>query len=85
MWKPALVSMLEPRRLSALQRARVLLVPWSFLAIYAAIYILFVLPRAAHGSVFGLIAAVVIAAVWLIFAVAAVTFSRDVLAGGWPE
>jgi hypothetical protein len=60
-------------------------VPWGFVVVYAAIYVMFVLPRATSGSVLGAIAGVIIAAVWVVFSVAAVTFSRDVLTGRWPD
>ena len=72
------------RRLTTSERVQVLLVPWGFVAIYAAIYVGLVLPRAASGHVLAVIVAAIIACVWLVFAVAAVTFSRDVLAGRWP-
>jgi hypothetical protein len=64
---------------------QVLLVPWVFVIVYAAMYVLLVLPRATSGSVLGAIMGVIIAGVWVVFAVAAVTFSRDVLTGRWPD
>ena len=70
--------------LSLRQRAAVLLVPWAFVALYAAIYVLVLLPRALGGSAFGDVIGVIVAAIWIVFAVAAVTFSRDVLRGQWP-
>jgi hypothetical protein len=73
------------RRLSAQQRLQVLLVPWVFVAVYAAIYVALVVPRALNGHILGMCIGAVIGAVWVIFAVAAVTFSRDVLAGRWPD
>lgn len=71
-------------RLTARQRGAVLLVPWAFVALYAVIYLLFLFPRVLGGGVLAIIG-VLVAVVWLVFAVAAVTFSRDVLRGLWPS
>jgi hypothetical protein len=69
--------------MSAVQRLGVLAVPWIFVAVYAALYLALLLPRVQYGGL-AVLVAVVAAAVWCSFAVAAVTFSRDVLAGRWP-
>ena len=59
-------------------------VPWIFLAAFAALYITLVLPRALSGNVLALCVGAFIAFVFVVFFVAAVTFSRDVLQNRWP-
>ncbi len=70
--------------LSTAQRLGVLLVPWSFVVSLGALYMGLLMPRLPTGPWFavglGLLAAVVLS----VFVVAAITFSRDVLAGRWP-
>ena len=62
-----------------------LAVPWVFLAVYAALYWVLVLPRAASGQWLAVCVGAFVALVFVVFLVAAVTFSRDVLSGAWPE
>jgi hypothetical protein len=63
-----------------------LAVPWVFLAAFAALYALVVLPRLRDAAPLALcVFGAFIGLVFVIFVVAAVTFSRDVLAGRWPE
>lgn len=61
-----------------------LLVPWVFLAVFAALYTLLVLPRMRDGAWLAICIGAFIALVFLSFLAAAVTFSRDVLTGRWP-
>jgi hypothetical protein len=62
-----------------------LIVPWAFLCVFAAIYSLLLLPRMRDGAWLALCLGAFVAFVFLCFLVAAVTFSRDVLLGRWPE
>jgi tetrahydromethanopterin S-methyltransferase subunit E len=63
----------------------VLLVPWVFLCAFAGVYAFVLLPRMRDGAWLALCFGAFVAFVFLCFFVAAVTFSRDVLAGRWPE
>ena len=69
------------KSLNRRQRASALCVPWSFVAVYAVLYVTVFLPRAHEG--FGALIGAFVGLVWVVFAVAAVTFSRDVLTGHW--
>jgi len=60
-------------------------VPWVFLAAFATLYWLFALPRLLDGQFFAICLGAFIALVFVVFLVAAVTFSRDVAQGRWPE
>jgi hypothetical protein len=62
-----------------------LLVPWAFLCVFAALYSTFLLPRMRDGHVAALCLGAFVALVFVSFFVAAITFSRDVLAGRWPD
>jgi hypothetical protein len=72
-------------RLNAARKAAVLLVPWGFLAFFATVYALVVLPRARDGQFIALCIGGLAALVFVSFLVAAMTFSRDVLLDRWPE
>jgi hypothetical protein len=63
------------------QRASAICVPWTFVAVYAVVYATLLLPRAHDG--FGVVVSALVGVIWLVFAVAAVTFSRDVVTGRW--
>jgi hypothetical protein len=66
------------------QRASVLLAPWAFVCVFAAVWLGLLLPRAFAGQA-ALICVTTMAGLALAcFVVAAVTFSRDVLSGRWP-
>jgi hypothetical protein len=62
-----------------------LIVPWAFLCVFAFIYSLVLLPRMRDGAWLALCLGAFVAFVFVCFVVAAVTFSRDVLLGRWPE
>jgi hypothetical protein len=62
-----------------------LLVPWVFLCAFAAAYGLLLLPRMRDGAWLALCVGAFVALVFVSFLIAAVTFSRDVLLGRWPE
>jgi hypothetical protein len=59
-------------------------VPWAFIVVYAALYWVLVLPRVGSGQWLAVCAGAFVALVFIVFFVAAVTFSRDVLSGQWP-
>ncbi len=61
-----------------------LLLPWLFLAVFAYLYFTVLLPRAAGGHLLAACFGVFVAMVFVSFTVAAITFSRDVLAGKYP-
>jgi hypothetical protein len=63
----------------------VLTVPWLFLCIFGALYVLVLLPRMLEGAFVALCLGGFVALVFVSFVVAAITFSRDVLSGRWPE
>ncbi len=71
--------------LRPLRKVGVLLVPWGFLCAFAAIYASLVLPRLREGQLAALCLGGVAAVVFVCFFVAAITFSRDVVLGHWPE
>ncbi len=71
--------------LGPLKKLAVLLVPWSFLLIFAAIYAFLVLPRLREGQLAALCLGGIAALVFTCFFVAAITFSRDVVLDRWPE
>ena len=62
-----------------------LLVPWLFLCVFVSVYALVLLPRMRDGAWLALCAGAFAAFVFVCFFVAALTFSRDVLSGRWPE
>ena len=70
--------------LSPWQRLGVLVAPWLFVVLFAALWLGVLLPRAQSGHA-ALVCVSLLAGLALVsFAIAAVTFSRDVLAGRWP-
>jgi hypothetical protein len=72
-------------RLGPLRKIGVLLVPWGFLCVFAAIYLTLVVPRLREGQLAALCIGGFAALVFVSFVVAAITFSRDVLLDRWPE
>jgi hypothetical protein len=60
-------------------------VPWVFLALFATIYILLALPRILDGHLLAICVGAFAALVFVVFFVAALTFSRDVVLNRWPE
>jgi hypothetical protein len=62
-----------------------LAVPWAFLVAFAALYATFVLPRMSDGHLAAVCLGAFVALVFVAFFFAAITFSRDVLLGRWPE
>ena len=61
-----------------------LAVPWLFLVAFAALYLLLALPRVRDGQPLAICLGAFVALVFVVFLVAAVTFSRDVLTSRWP-
>ena len=61
-----------------------LAVPWLFLILFAALYVLLALPRVLAGQPLALCLGAFVALVFVVFLVAAVTFSRDVVQNRWP-
>lgn len=59
-------------------------VPWAFLAAFATLYVLFALPRVRDGQLLAVILGTCIALVFVVFTVAAITFTRDVITNRWP-
>jgi hypothetical protein len=59
-------------------------VPWLFLAAFATIYIVLALPRVRDGQPLAVCLGAFVALVFVVFFVAALTFSRDVLQNRWP-
>jgi hypothetical protein len=67
------------------RKAVAIAVPWVFLAVFATLYVLFALPRVRDGQFLALCLGAFVALVFVVFTVAAVTFSRDVLLDRWPD
>jgi hypothetical protein len=67
------------------RKAAAIAVPWTFLAAFAALYVLFALPRVRDGQLVAICVGAFVAMVFVVFLVAAITFSRDVLLNRWPE
>jgi len=59
-------------------------VPWVFLVAFAALYIVLALPRVRDGQPLAVCLGGFVALVFVVFLVAAITFSRDVVQGRWP-
>jgi hypothetical protein len=60
-------------------------VPWVFLAVFAILYTLLALPRLRDGHPLAICLGAFVGLVFIVFTVAAVTFSRDVVLNRWPE
>jgi hypothetical protein len=71
-------------RLGTLRKIGVLLVPWAFLCVFAALYIGVLVPRLGEGHLAVVCVGGFAALVFGCFFVAAITFSRDVLLDRWP-
>ncbi|MBV9579609.1 MAG: hypothetical protein JO057_13555 [Chloroflexi bacterium] len=72
-------------RTPAGRKVAAILVPWVFLAAFATMYVAFVLPRLRDGQLVAVCVGAFISMVLVVFVVAAITFSRDVLLDRWPE
>jgi hypothetical protein len=59
-------------------------VPWVFLAAFATLYAVFALPRVMDGQPLAVCLGAFVGLVFVMFLVAAVTFSRDILQDRWP-
>lgn len=70
--------------ISTSRKITAVVVPWVFLAVYATLYWALALPRVSGGSVLALCVGAFIAFIFIVFLVAAITFSRDVLQNRWP-
>jgi hypothetical protein len=71
--------------ISAGRKLTAVAVPWVFVALFATLYTVFVLPRVRDGALLAVCVGAFIALVFVVFVVAAITFSRDVLLDRWPE
>ena len=73
------------RRLTGARLMVALLVPWIFLTVFATLYVRVIAPNLfGHMAVAQACLGAFIGLVLISFTVAAVNFSRDVLAGRWP-
>jgi hypothetical protein len=72
-------------RVSAGRKIAAIAVPWVFLAAFATLYWFLVLPRTRDGQLMAVCLGAFIGLVFVVFFVAAITFSRDVAQGRWPE
>ena len=61
-----------------------ILVPWVFLAVFATFYAVLVVPRFREVNVLTVCIGAFVTLVFVVFFVAAITFSRDVLLDRWP-
>jgi hypothetical protein len=66
------------------RKVAAVLVPWVFLAAFATLYAFLVMPRVRDGQWLAVCVGAFIALVFVVFFVAAITFSRDVLLNRWP-
>ena len=71
-------------RLTGARFVSVLALPWVFVALFAWLVITFLLPRVLDGQVLAIILGVLVVMAFTSFTIAAVTFSRDVVAGRYP-
>ena len=67
--------------MSASRKWAALLVPWMFLVVFAVLYARFLWPQLTSGHLVGALFGALVGLVFVSFAVAAVTFSRDVVSG----
>jgi hypothetical protein len=77
--------MAAKRVLARRRKVAVLTVPWLFLIAFAAIYFLVLWPQVVQGHVLAMIVSLLVLIGFMAFGVAAVTFSRDVVRGAYPE
>jgi hypothetical protein len=61
-----------------------LAVPWLFLLVFATLYVVLALPRVRDGQPLAICLGAFVALVFVVFFVAAITFSRDVVQNRWP-
>jgi hypothetical protein len=78
------VSVTGKYRLTGVRKLAVLLLPWAFLALFAALYVTILWPQARGGHFLAMCVGLFAALVFISFAAAALTFSRDVLIGRYP-
>ena len=71
-------------RLTGVRKLAVLLLPWAFLAVFAALYMTFLWPQARGGHLIAICVGLFAALVFVSFAAAALTFCRDVVIGRYP-
>ena len=67
-----------------MRKAVALAVPWLFLVAFAGVYVLLALPRVRDGQPLAVCLGAFVGLVFVVFFVAALTFSRDVLLDRWP-
>jgi hypothetical protein len=72
-------------RPGALRKVVAVAVPWVFLAVFATLYLTLALPRVRDGHPLAICVGAFVALVFVVFFVAAITFSRDVVLDRWPE
>lgn len=71
--------------LATAQKVLVLLVPWLFVVVFAVVVQQVLLPRLISGSIGADVLTILIGSSFICFVVAAITVSRDTLAGRFPE
>jgi hypothetical protein len=69
---------------SPARKAAAIAVPWVFLLLFATLYVTFALPRVREGHIAAVCLGAFVSLVFVVFFVAAITFSRDVLLDRWP-
>lgn len=74
----------DPRRLTRTETIIVVSVPWLFVIVFAALLMFALVPAALAGHAVAIIVGVLAASAFVSFVVAAVTLSRDAMAGRWP-
>jgi hypothetical protein len=66
------------------RRIGVLIAPWAFVCLFTVVWFGLLLPRALDGHVLMIVVCLVAGLALVCFALAAITFSWDVLRGRWP-
>ena len=66
------------------RKVSAILVPWVFLVVFATLYIELMIPRIRDGHLVAWCVGAFAGMVFVVFFVAAITFSRDVLQNRWP-
>lgn len=71
-------------KLTGLRFGGAVLLPWLFLTVFTFMFATFLWPRVATGHPLAVILGVFVATVFVAAALAAVTFTRDVISGRYP-
>jgi multisubunit Na+/H+ antiporter MnhG subunit len=76
--------MTPARELSNGRRVALILMVWAFMVVFAAAYTMILWPRMVSGHVLAVFLGIFVTAALISFALAAVSFSRDVVSGRYP-